>query len=962
MAEANSGGSSTSLRLRARAEGGSQSEVFIIDGLTIGRSNANIVQVEGDDSGFVERVHARVEFSRDGSIILKCINTQSTVLVGDSLVSSLVLVPGLTFRIGSTEFSVTSGSGKEFFSSLNAGLVCPYCGSSDFPDSIDKVGCCPSCKSRLFFIPPNVNLDIPRLLPGILNDNDGGIYGIDSFVARGGMGYVLKAKDNNGLFVAIKIMIWDKGTNQQLIARFQQEIQLLKRLNDPNVLKLISSGQEAGLFFYAMEWVNGRDLRQVLPSQGKPKKGLNFSKAILWFEQACLGLLAIHRAGAVHRDIKPSNLLVTNEGKLLIADLGVAKKIGENETGMTSTGQLPGTYWYMAPEQQFSPDLVDHRTDMYSLAFTFWELLTGFKPNTIKPPRPSIVNPTVPREFDDLLIRMLSTNLKDRPANMLEILRALPKGKKNETPRPPTLALPIQKSDQENQKQKGEVLKEREIKGANQTKRNAQRNARPELNSYNSSSPNNRGRQFPNTNADIEKDSHTRSIKNLNSVLDNDSRKIGVFFGISFLAIILFAYIFSIILNNPSGEISSYKESGNSNLISTQKTIANSDNMSLIDFEELPADLNEIKVLTVRQAEKLALIKDSLVLNGLTSISPEVSQVIASGSSLSLYLDGLNEINELSAKAFQSYKGNLISLNGIKKISKEVALALPKKIGLQIELNGLSTISNEIASALSLGSGNLILGGLSKINWEVAEILAKNEGIISLKGLEDISESVAEALSKNKSLLVIKIPQKTRLSVFEELAKNKGLLFLLNSVDVPLNVAAVLANKEGGIGFQSIADTKVAEILAGGTANLWILDFDFQYVEIARCLSKKRLGILYLDYVKDMPADVAEVILEFNCSLSLGNVSEISLPLSNLFAKHDGRLIMDGVLTIQNDVAKSLAKHKGDLYLRGLNYISDDVAHVLSKAEGLIYLGQADGLPQSAVAILKTNKKIIFEN
>ena len=436
MAEPKSGGSSSSLRLRASNPGGSRSEVFLVDGLTLGRTNANILQVEDDGSGTVERTHARVEFSGDGSVRLRCLHANTTVFGPEGSVSSLILVAGTTFRIGRTKFSVVPNAAEDPFSP-RSGLGCPYCGSLDLVASGGKPTPCPSCHQPVLAVPAGAD-GTPRLLPGNFTDSSGRQYAVERFVARGGMGYVLKGSTQQGAWVAIKILIWNSDTSQQSISRFKQEIELLRRLHDPNVVGLISCGQEAGLFFYVMDWVDGHDLRQELQSPGKPETLVPFSRAVRWFEQACLGLLAIHRAGAVHRDIKPSNLLLTSDGRLLIADLGVAKKMGNDESGMTSTGQMPGTYWYMAPEQHYAPDLVDHRTDIYSLGFTFWELLTGVKPNTVRPAPPSSVNPTVPKAFDTLLFAMLEGKIADRPASMLEILRAIPKPEGKKKPEPVT--------------------------------------------------------------------------------------------------------------------------------------------------------------------------------------------------------------------------------------------------------------------------------------------------------------------------------------------------------------------------------------------------------------------------------------------------------------------------------------------------------------------------------------------
>jgi serine/threonine protein kinase len=418
-------GSTASWKLRATQPDGTASELFIADGLTIGRTSANAIQAIGDGSGVVERSHARVDSQDDGSFFLKCLHEGAGVESAGSTVSSLRLEMGSTFRIGQTQFEVIASPTSEQFTIASAGRGCPYCGHPDLPADRGVATQCSACGQPIVVVPPDQNLGLPTFLPGIFRDAEGKEYAAERFVARGGMGYVLKGKAEQGTAIAIKVLIFDSNTNPQAVLRFKQEIDLLRKLHDPNVLRLISHGQEAGLFFFAMEWVDGQDLRSKLPIPGKSGTYVEFSTALKWFEQACEGLSAIHRNGAVHRDIKPSNLLLRSDGQLLIADLGVAKRLNDGETSMTCTGQLPGTFWYMAPEQHCAPDLVDQRTDIYSLGFTFWELLTGVKPNVVGLSPPSAVNSTVPPWFDNTLLAMLAA-IQDRPANMLEVLRSLP--------------------------------------------------------------------------------------------------------------------------------------------------------------------------------------------------------------------------------------------------------------------------------------------------------------------------------------------------------------------------------------------------------------------------------------------------------------------------------------------------------------------------------------------------------
>ena len=125
-------GSSSSLRLRATRPDGSSNEVFLAHGMTIGRTSANVLQVD-DDSGIVERTHAQVEFGADGKIRLKCLQQHSTVSSSTGQVSTIVLGTGTTFQLGQTRFEVVEGRGDTVRSKRNSDGVCPYCGHEDLP-------------------------------------------------------------------------------------------------------------------------------------------------------------------------------------------------------------------------------------------------------------------------------------------------------------------------------------------------------------------------------------------------------------------------------------------------------------------------------------------------------------------------------------------------------------------------------------------------------------------------------------------------------------------------------------------------------------------------------------------------------------------------------------------------------------------------------------------------------------
>jgi TPR repeat protein/tRNA A-37 threonylcarbamoyl transferase component Bud32 len=197
-------------------------------------------------------------------------------------------------------------------------------------------------------------------------------------LGRGGMGVVYKARQPRlGRFVALKVLAREKEKEPRFAERFTREAQALARLNHPNIVTVYDFGEADGLYYLLMEYVDGMNLRQLLQT-----RKLAAEEALVIVPSICEALQYAHQQGIVHRDIKPENILMDKQGRVKIADFGIAKLLGAEgaATALTGEQQVMGTPHYMAPEQMEKPDLVDHRADIFSLGVVFYEMLTGELP------------------------------------------------------------------------------------------------------------------------------------------------------------------------------------------------------------------------------------------------------------------------------------------------------------------------------------------------------------------------------------------------------------------------------------------------------------------------------------------------------------------------------------------------------------------------------------------------------
>ena len=262
-----------------------------------------------------------------------------------------------------------------------------------------------------------------------------GPYTIRSRLGRGGMGTVFEAVDADGQAVAVKTLTTHLSDDEGMRRRFEAEIEALKGLRHPGIVRLLAFGEDEGRPFFAMELVRGRSLEEML----KAGRRFSWQKTVAIAGEITRALKVAHDQGIVHRDLKPANLLfpeeAETEGRVRLADFGIARLFGE--AGHTLAGTVVGTAEYMAPEQA-AGTVADHRADLYSLGLVMFAMLTGSPPfrggkvsevlqrqRRETPPRVSVIRPEIPAALDTLIERLLAKNAADRPASALAVGRAL---------------------------------------------------------------------------------------------------------------------------------------------------------------------------------------------------------------------------------------------------------------------------------------------------------------------------------------------------------------------------------------------------------------------------------------------------------------------------------------------------------------------------------------------------------
>lgn len=260
----------------------------------------------------------------------------------------------------------------------------------------------------------------------------GNRYEIIEQLGGGGMAIVYKGRDNFlGRLVTIKVLRPEFSCDQNFTFRFRREAQAVASLSHPNIVSIYDVGQENGIYYLVMEYVDGEDLKTVIRREGAlpPERAVSIACQVLE------ALEHAHENGIVHRDIKPHNILITKSGRAKLTDFGIAR--GANTATVTQTDTIIGSVHYLSPEQA-KGEIAGPQSDIYSLGVVLYEMLTGTVPFTGESPIAVAIkhiqeepeplskrNPAIPLALEQVVLRALQKKPSQRFATAREMATSL---------------------------------------------------------------------------------------------------------------------------------------------------------------------------------------------------------------------------------------------------------------------------------------------------------------------------------------------------------------------------------------------------------------------------------------------------------------------------------------------------------------------------------------------------------
>lgn len=269
-------------------------------------------------------------------------------------------------------------------------------------------------------------------------------------IGEGGMALVYKARCQLlNRYVAVKILKPEFTSDEEFIKKFKRESLSAASLSHPNIVSVYDVGEEDGIYYIVMEYVQGETLKEYIKRNGK----INYIETLKIINQIAFALDHAHKNGVVHRDIKPHNILITEDKMVKVADFGIAR--ASSNSTITNTDKILGSVHYLSPEQARG-GYTDHRTDIYSLGVVMYEMLTGKLPYDAESPisiaikhieeslvTPSELDSSIPKAVNDIVLKAMEKNVSKRYQNVKELLDDIYKAQQN-----PNISLMHNKEDE----------------------------------------------------------------------------------------------------------------------------------------------------------------------------------------------------------------------------------------------------------------------------------------------------------------------------------------------------------------------------------------------------------------------------------------------------------------------------------------------------------------------------------
>ncbi len=256
-----------------------------------------------------------------------------------------------------------------------------------------------------------------------------------SKIGQGAMAVVFKAKQLSlDRIVAIKVLPKRLSDNPEFVERFYREGRAAARLNHPNIVQAFDVGESGGYHYFVMEYIDGKTVYDMI-NDGRPLDELEALHQVL---QSAKALEHAHSQDLIHRDVKPKNLMLTKGGDVKLADMGLAREMGDYATATAEAGRAYGTPYYISPEQIRGEITIDARADIYGLGATFYHMVTGKVPfdgttpsvvmhKHLKEPLvpPDHVNNTLSSGIGEIIEVMMAKSPDDRYPTMTEVISDL---------------------------------------------------------------------------------------------------------------------------------------------------------------------------------------------------------------------------------------------------------------------------------------------------------------------------------------------------------------------------------------------------------------------------------------------------------------------------------------------------------------------------------------------------------